>query len=202
MRAHAQKAPREKARIWGRAKRRTSDNKKARPLGVLAQENIGFGLTILLPSAFKKPGNPSGLPGFFHATIHPKLPGQNCFALLKQKLGLQSKEKRRRHPLWLSRRFDDAMRPNFCFRGNVFLRQRAFGRRFCMHARLRRGRAKGKRLALFLLQSVNKSVNRRDRKSPRNVGSTGFLMEQMMGIEPTQPAWEAGVLPLNYICTN
>lgn len=23
-----------------------------------------------------------------------------------------------------------------------------------------------------------------------------------MGIEPTQPAWEAGVLPLNYICTN
>ena len=93
--------------------------------GVLTQENIGFGLTILPPSAFKKPDNPSGLPGFFHATIHPKLPGQNCFALLKQKLGLQSKEKRRRHPLWLSRRFDDAMRPNFCFRGNVFLRQRA-----------------------------------------------------------------------------
>ena len=45
-------------------------------LGVLAQENIGFGLTILPPSAFKKPGNPSGLPGFFHATIHPKLPGR------------------------------------------------------------------------------------------------------------------------------
>ena len=66
MRAHAQKAQREKARIWGRAKRRTSDNKKARPLGVLAQENIGFGLTILPPSAFKKPGNPNnGLPGFF-----------------------------------------------------------------------------------------------------------------------------------------
>ncbi|HIV89458.1 MAG TPA: hypothetical protein H9998_06995, partial [Candidatus Ruthenibacterium merdipullorum] len=31
---------------------------------------------ILLPSAFKKPGNPLGLPGFFHATIHPKLPGR------------------------------------------------------------------------------------------------------------------------------
>ena len=166
MRAHAQKVQREKARIWGRARRRTVENKKARPLGVLAQENIGFGLTILAPSAFKKPGNPSGLPGFFHATIRPKLPGQNCFAPLKQKLGLQSKEKRRRHPLWLSRRFDDAMRPNFCFRGNVFLRQRAFGRRFCMHARLRRGRAKGKRLALFSLQSVNKSVNRGDRKKP------------------------------------
>ena len=25
------------------------------------------------------------------------------------------------------------------------------------------------------------------------------IMEQMMGIEPTRPAWEAGVLPLNYI---
>ncbi|MFR1795346.1 MAG: hypothetical protein ACLSWR_02350, partial [Ruthenibacterium sp.] len=25
---------------------------------------------------------------------------------------------------------DDAMRPNFCFRGNVFLRQRAFRGRF------------------------------------------------------------------------
>lgn len=65
-----------------------------------------------------------------------------------------------------------------------------------MHARLRRGRAKGKRLALFSLQSVNKSVNRRDRKSPRNVGSTGFCMEQMMGIEPTQPAWKAGILTI------
>ena len=66
--------------------------------GVLTQENIGFGLTILPPSAFKKPGNPSGLPGFFHATIRPKLPGQNCFAPLKQKLGLQSKEKCRHPP--------------------------------------------------------------------------------------------------------
>ena len=44
--------------------------------GVLTQENIGFGLTILPPSAFKKPGNPSGLPGFFHATIRAKLPGR------------------------------------------------------------------------------------------------------------------------------
>ena len=25
-------------------------------------------------------------------------------------------------------------------------------------------------------------------------------MEQAMGIGPTQPAWEAGVLPLNYAC--
>ena len=26
-------------------------------------------------------------------------------------------------------------------------------------------------------------------------------MEQMMGVEPTTPAWKAGVLPLNYTCT-
>ena len=44
--------------------------------GVLTQENIGFGLTILPPSSFKKLGNPSGLPGFFHATIRAKLPGR------------------------------------------------------------------------------------------------------------------------------
>jgi hypothetical protein len=25
-------------------------------------------------------------------------------------------------------------------------------------------------------------------------------VEQVMGIEPTLPAWEAGVLPLNYTC--
>ena len=27
-----------------------------------------------------------------------------------------------------------------------------------------------------------------------------FLMEQVMGIEPTLAAWKAEVLPLNYIC--
>lgn len=37
-------------------------------------------------------------------------------------------------------------------------------------------------------------------KSPKNHRSFGESLEQMMGIEPTQPAWEAGVLPLNYIC--
>jgi hypothetical protein len=26
----------------------------------------------------------------------------------------------------------------------------------------------------------------------------GFLKERVMGIEPTYPAWKAGVLPLNY----
>ena len=28
------------------------------------------------------------------------------------------------------------------------------------------------------------------------------FLERVMGIEPTRPAWKAGVLPLNYICTN
>ena len=27
-----------------------------------------------------------------------------------------------------------------------------------------------------------------------------FLMEQVMGIEPTNSAWEADVMPLNYTC--
>ena len=26
------------------------------------------------------------------------------------------------------------------------------------------------------------------------------LLEQVTGIEPARPAWEAGVLPLNYTC--
>ena len=32
--------------------------------------------------------------------------------------------------------------------------------------------------------------------SPKN----GQNKEQVMGIEPTLPAWEAGVLPMNYTC--
>ena len=35
------------------------------------------------------------------------------------------------------------------------------------------------------------------KREPRHIGR-GFYLERMMGIEPTQPAWEAGVLPLNY----
>ena len=34
----------------------------------------------------------------------------------------------------------------------------------------------------------------------RKMTSIPSQMEQMMGIEPTWPAWKAGVLPLNYIC--
>jgi len=64
------------------------------PKGVLAQENIGFGLTILTPNAFKKPGNPSGLPGFFHATIHPKLPGRPLAAKSTAAIRLRRGRKR------------------------------------------------------------------------------------------------------------
>ena len=28
----------------------------------------------------------------------------------------------------------------------------------------------------------------------------GISVKQMTGIEPASPAWEAGVLPMNYIC--
>ena len=33
-----------------------------------------------------------------------------------------------------------------------------------------------------------------------NRTSGGLCIEQMTGIEPASPAWEAGVLPMNYIC--
>lgn len=36
------------------------------------------------------------------------------------------------------------------------------------------------------------------KKSCRAKGTTAFL-ERMMGVEPTLSAWEAGVLPMNYI---
>ena len=50
--------------------------RKQRRLGALAQENVVFGPTVLAHGAFKKPGNPNGLPGFFRVTIHAKLPGR------------------------------------------------------------------------------------------------------------------------------
>ena len=36
----------------------------------------GFGLTVLAPGALQKPGNPGGLPGFFHTLARPKRPGR------------------------------------------------------------------------------------------------------------------------------
>ena len=37
-------------------------------------------------------------------------------------------------------------------------------------------------------------------KKTLRVYPEGFLIQQVMGIEPTYPAWKAGVLPLNYTC--
>ena len=50
---------------------------------------------------------------------------QNCEAPLERQFLMQSEENRRRHPLWLSRRFDEAMRENCPSRGDGFLRQHA-----------------------------------------------------------------------------
>ena len=39
------------------------------------------------------------------------------------------------------------------------------------------------------------------RKIPLRIIPKGyFLFKQVMGIEPTYPAWKAGVLPMNYTC--
>ena len=207
MRAHAQKAQREKARIWGRAKRRTSDNKKARPLGVLAQENIGFGLTILLPSAFKKPGNPSGLPGFFHATIHPKLPGRPLAAkstaaiasrtgsLLKSSAGTFAAMGSRKTAsgamvscasapkasafLLLHARAGAFLRPCglLCAAGALIFARRARGRARCLRRRNRR-----KFLSCAAPASHGRGSGRRSGRSPRTP-------------RPFCPGWHSGFSP-------
>ena len=38
-------------------------------------------------------------------------------------------------------------------------------------------------------------------ETPYIVVSPDYL-KQMTGIEPASPAWEAGVLPMNYICVS
>ena len=37
-------------------------------------------------------------------------------------------------------------------------------------------------------------------KEKASDNTDAFLLEQMKGIEPSTAAWEAAVLPLNYIC--
>ena len=39
-------------------------------------------------------------------------------------------------------------------------------------------------------------------KKTKNTDSTSFLvsLKQITGIEPASPAWEASILPMNYIC--
>jgi|GEM_PF-38412 len=109
----------------GDAVKRYDTIKKRPAKGALTQENIGFGLTVLAHSVLKKPGNPQRIARLFSRTVHPKPPGQNCAAPLKREFSMQSKENCRRHPLWLSRRFDEAMRGNSRFKDDVFLRQHA-----------------------------------------------------------------------------
>ena len=42
------------------------------------------------------------------------------------------------------------------------------------------------------------------KKKRRPEKTDAFLIEkkQMTGIEPASPAWEAGILPMNYICVS
>ena len=47
-----------------------------------------------------------------------------------------------------------------------------------------------------IVKSVNPRASKKNRAS--FVGARFLLLEQVMGIEPTWPAWKAGVLPLNY----
>ena len=42
-------------------------------------------------------------------------------------------------------------------------------------------------------------IERRQKPAVSEKEAAGFKLERIMGIEPTYPAWEAGVLPMNYI---
>ncbi len=46
----------------------------------------------------------------------------------------------------------------------------------------------------ILIEKSNKSSN----INKKAAHMSGFFLERVMGIEPTRPAWKAGVLPLNY----
>ena len=86
------------------------------------------------------------------------------------------------------------------------------GRRVDSHQKIISGRPKG-RPARGPAQTCAAGLRGRRtsdggmKKAPAKAGAFARTavredVEQMMGIEPTRPAWEAGVLPLNYICTN
>ena len=44
------------------------------------------------------------------------------------------------------------------------------------------------------------SIKGKIRKNPVNTRFLESSSKQITGIEPASPAWEAGVLPMNYIC--
>ena len=47
--------------------------------------------------------------------------------------------------------------------------------------------------------SVHVKRKKEKRLSPEDP-ETAALIEQVAGIEPVSPAWEAGILPMNYTC--
>ncbi len=55
----------------------------------------------------------------------------------------------------------------------------------------------------FLKTVRKKRHKKRHKKRTKNADLSTFsvLLQQMTGVEPASPAWEAGVLPMNYICT-
>ena len=50
------------------------------------------------------------------------------------------------------------------------------------------------------MQAVSEAILREKRKDPSL--STWIFVERVMGIEPTQAAWKAAILPLNYTRTS
>ena len=56
-------------------------------------------------------------------------------------------------------------------------------------------------IKIFLRLYKYKNVDVTKRKTANVAFSTPTaLLKQMTGIEPASPAWEAGILPMNYIC--
>ena len=49
------------------------------------------------------------------------------------------------------------------------------------------------------LRGMRQDIHKKEYKKRNRINS--FLKERVMGIEPTYPAWKAGVLPLNYTRT-
>lgn len=46
------------------------------------------------------------------------------------------------------------------------------------------------------ITAKTRTISGENEKTPDSSG--GFVMERMMGVEPTYAAWEAAVLPMNY----
>ena len=44
----------------------------------------------------------------------------------------------------------------------------------------------------------HRAINKKTAVTTPDIWEMTLLMERVMGIEPTRPAWKAGILPLNY----